>query len=208
VDRRIRLERRRNSSIPPVALRGRPGITCGANVVRTAAAHQEARPCIISYRCISLNMSHIGRARLPPSRGGSNGRRFRRGEAHWPSAGPGTRTSRPHAGPSRPHPADIPRLTWVSGELLEPGIRRMWLKSIWALSGARPSVGCPSFGGTCVRRDALLQVPNHCRDRNLDRSEGTSVANLLRSHGVPGLVPQFEPIESGPNLGKKRAVRS
>ncbi len=33
-----------NGSIPPVALRIRPGITCDTVVVRTAAARQEPRP--------------------------------------------------------------------------------------------------------------------------------------------------------------------
>ena len=38
--------------------------------------------------CNPLNISHIGRARLPPSRGGPKPGPFRSGEANRPSAGP------------------------------------------------------------------------------------------------------------------------
>jgi len=56
--------------------------------------------------------------------------------------------------------------------------------------GTRPSVGCPSLGGTCVRRDALLQVPNICGDHPLTMSKGTWLGVFRRTGGhsqTPGL---------------------
>ena len=67
--------------------------------------------------------------------------------------------------------------------------KRRWLKSKLGLAGARPSVGCPSFGGTFVRRDALLQVPNYCGDHHLSRRKGTSIARISPGLGGVPIIP-------------------
>ncbi len=77
-----------------------------AEAVRTTAAHREVRHGLVPYRCNLLNGSHIGRARLLPSRGG--GYHADPGNADVSSAG-GSRHAhsakakllrRPHASPS------------------------------------------------------------------------------------------------------------